>query len=115
MGIAVGAALVGANKLLPEGWRLPDTNSGLVSTGLAFIAYGCAEAIQANGFVAVFCEAVAIWNLAPTPEYSRVLTRTLEQLERIAMAVVLVFLGVSIADGLLAISDGARSSLPSSC
>ena len=102
MGIAVGAALVGANKFLPEGWRLRDTNSGIVSTGLAFIAYGCAEGIHANGFVAVFCEAVAIRNLTGTPDYSRVLTQTVEQLERTAMVVLLVYLGVSIADGLFA-------------
>lgn len=101
LGIGIGAALVRFNQRLPQGWRLPDSNSGLVAVGLAFVAYGCAALIAANGFVAVFCEAVAIRNFARSYDYSRRLSHAAEQLERVAMMVLLTFLGMSIGAGLL--------------
>jgi NhaP-type Na+/H+ or K+/H+ antiporter len=67
--------LVFVNRWLPKGWRLPDSNSGIVAIGLAFVACGAANAIGGNGFVAVFIEAVAIRNLATSYEYSRHLSR----------------------------------------
>jgi NhaP-type Na+/H+ or K+/H+ antiporter len=101
-GFGVGAALVYFNRVLPQGWRLPDSNSGLVSVGLALVAYGVADAIHGNGFVAVFSEAVTIRNLASSFEYSRRLTHTAEQFERIATVVILAFLGAGLLQGLLA-------------
>ena len=102
IGVAVAALLVGVNRLLPAEWQLSSSNSGIVSVGLALIAYGAAESVGANGFVAVFCEAVAIRNFVRRYEYSRRLTLSAEQLERVAMVVLMVFLGLSLAHGLIA-------------
>ncbi|HEU5019789.1 MAG TPA: cation:proton antiporter [Pseudolabrys sp.] len=100
LGIALGWLLVRINDLLPERLRLSATNSGLVSVGLAFLAYGIASAIHCNGFAAVFCEAASIRYFAETYEYSRRLNHAAGQFERVAMVGVLALLGVSFVRGL---------------
>lgn len=100
VGVALGFALAKINRLLPPRWRLSASNSGLVSVGLAFLAYGVAGEVGANGFVAVFCEAVAIRNFTQGFDYSRRLDHAAGQFERIAMVLVLALLGVSSMRGL---------------
>lgn len=102
VGITLGAILVALNRRLPERLQLPSTHSGIVSVGLAFLAYGLADVIDGNGFVAVFCEAVTIRNLVPSFAYSRRLNHASEQFERVVMVIVLAFLGSAIWHGLLA-------------
>ncbi|HVY58812.1 MAG TPA: cation:proton antiporter [Xanthobacteraceae bacterium] len=101
IGFAVGWLLVVINRRLPSRLRLSRSNSGLVSVGLAFLAYGIAIAVRANGFVAVFFEAVALRNLVSSLEYSRRLNHSAEQFERIAMMVIIAMLGVAVCRGLL--------------
>lgn len=100
LGVALGWLLVRINDTLPERLRLSATNSGLVSVGLAFLAYGIALATHCNGFAAVFCEAASIRYFAETYEYSRRLNHAAEQFERVAMVGVLALLGVSFVRGL---------------
>lgn len=99
VGVALGGLLVAVNALLPESMRLSASNSGLVAVGLAFLAYSLAVAIDANGFVAVFCQAVALRNFSSRYEYSQRLNHAAEQFERLSMVGILVFLGVSIFKG----------------
>jgi NhaP-type Na+/H+ or K+/H+ antiporter len=107
LGIALGWLLVRINDLLPERLRLSATNSGLVSVGLAFLAYGIASATHCNGFAAVFCEAASIRYFAETYEYSRRLNHAAAQFERVAMVGVLALLGVSFVRGLFSHIDSA--------
>lgn len=100
LGIVLGWLLVRVNDRLPLRLRLSSSKSGLVSVGLAFLAYGIALAINCNGFVAVFCEAAAVRNFTPAYEYSRTLNHNAEQFERVAMVGVLALLGISAASGL---------------
>jgi sodium/hydrogen antiporter len=101
VGVGLGWLLSSINRLLREPMRLSSSNSGLVAVGLAFLAYGLASAIGANGFVAVFCEAVAIRNFTRRHEYSQRLNHVAEQFERLSMVGVLVMLGVSLVRGQL--------------
>jgi NhaP-type Na+/H+ or K+/H+ antiporter len=100
VGVALGFAMARVNARLPPHWRLSASNSGIVSVGLAFLAYGVADDINANGFVAVFCEAVALRNFTKGFDYSRRLDHAAGQFERVAMALVLALLGVSLVRGL---------------
>lgn len=101
VGVALGYALTQVNAILPPERRLSASNSGIVAVGLAFLAYALAGYAHANGFIAVFCEAVAIRNLNRRFEYSRRLDHAAGQFERIAMTLVLALLGVSLTRGLL--------------
>ena len=99
VGLAVSWLLVAANRMLPDPMRLSASNSGTVSVGLAFIAYGIAIALGCNGFVAVFCEAAGLRNFTKRYEYSERLNHAAEQFERLAMVGVLILMGVSITKG----------------
>ena len=99
IGVALGGLLVAVNAVLPTRMRLSSSNSGLVAVGLAFLAYSLAIAVDANGFVAVFCEAVALRNFSGRYEYSQRLNHAAEQFERLSMVGILVLLGVSIVKG----------------
>lgn len=101
IGVVLGMAIAEINQLLPPHWRLSASNSGIVSVGLAFLAYGVAGCAGANGFVAVFCEAVAIRNFTKGFDYSRRLDHAAGQFERVAMVLVLALFGVSLVRGLL--------------
>lgn len=101
VGITLGWLLAALNRKLPEELRLSASNSGLVAIGLAFLAYGVATTIHGNGFVAVFCEAVALRNLVPVTDYSRRLNHAAQQFERVAMVVILTFFGISVTYGLV--------------
>ncbi len=99
IGVALGGLLVAVNAVLPQHMRLSASNSGLVAVGLAFLAYSLTIAAHANGFVAVFCEAVALRNFSSRYEYSQRLNHAAEQFERLSMVGVLVFLGIAIFKG----------------
>jgi NhaP-type Na+/H+ or K+/H+ antiporter len=101
LGIAIGWGLVSANRFLPERLRLSSTNSGLVCVGLAFLAYGFALACEANGFVAVFCEAVTLRNLVRSYDYSRRLSNMAGQFERVAVVIIFAAMGIAVSRGLL--------------
>lgn len=101
VGVVLGYALVRFNDRLPQRRRIAASNSGIVSVGLAFVAFGAADLIGGNGFVAVFAEAVAIRNFASGFEYSRRLDHAAGQFERVVMVLVLVLLGLLMVRGLL--------------
>ena len=100
VGALVSAVLVLIDRQFPEPLKLRSSQSGLVSVGVAFLAYGVAQAVDANGFVAVFCEAVTIRNIVPSFTYSRQLNHASEQFERVVMVLILAFLGTAIWHGL---------------
>lgn len=100
-GVALGHALVWLNRRLPEERRLSATKSGFVALGLSFLAYGLAEQVAGNGYVAVFVLAVAIRNAVHRVEYPRQLDHFLSELERIVMVVVILLFGLAIGNGLL--------------
>ncbi|MCB8838620.1 sodium:proton antiporter [Aurantimonas sp. VKM B-3413] len=102
VGAAVASALVILNDQVREPFKLRSSGSGIAAVGLAFLAYGCAELVEANGFIAVFAEAVAIRNFVPSYAYSRRLNHASEEFEKVLMVMILAVLGASVWQGLLA-------------
>lgn len=102
IGFLVGWLLVRANRWLPASYRLSRTGDGLAAVGITFLAYGLAEAAHGYGFVAVFVAAATLRNVGRSIEYAQQLHDFANQMERLAMVVVLGLLGVAIAGGLLA-------------
>jgi NhaP-type Na+/H+ or K+/H+ antiporter len=101
IGFLVGWLLVRASRRLPESYRLSRTGDGVASVGITFLAYGLTEAAHAYGFVAVFVTAATLRNMGHSIEYAQQLHAFADQMERLAMAMVLALLGAAIAAGLL--------------
>lgn len=102
VGALVGGALVMLNNQFPEPRKLRSSNSGIAAVGLGLLAYSAAELAGANGFVAVFAEAVAIRNFIPSYAYSRRLNHASEEFEKVLMVMILAVLGATVWQGLLA-------------
>jgi len=100
-GIALGRILVWINRRLSKERRLSATKSGFVALGLSLLTYGIAEAIGANGFIAVFVLAVTIRNALNDVEYPRQLNHFLSEMEQLVMVMVVVLFGVAVGNGLL--------------
>lgn len=100
-GFLVGWGLVRVSRWLPTRYRLSQTGDGVASVGITFLAYGLTEAAHGYGFVAVFVAAATLRNMGRSIEYAQQLHAFADQMERLAMALVLVLLGAAIAAGLL--------------
>ena len=100
-GLFFGYALIRVNQWLPNCLRLSHSRDGAVSIGVTFLAFGLAEFAHAYGLIAVFVSAVTIRNTTGKIEYTRQIHDFAEEIERIAMMVLLVFFGAAIASGLL--------------
>ena len=98
----VGGRLMGWTLFhIPRG-KLSDTGDGLVAVGVTLIAYATAQALHANGFVAVFVCALAIRRSAPEHDFHHAMSEFSEQIERVLVMLVLVLFGWGAAAGLLA-------------
>lgn len=81
--------------------ELAETSEGLIVLAITFIAYSFTEAVNGYGFLAVFIAAVTIRHYAPKHRYHKRLYGFVEQVERILLAVMLIFFGGAIAGGVL--------------
>jgi NhaP-type Na+/H+ or K+/H+ antiporter len=103
-GIAFGYALVRLNRALPERFQLSQSGDGLAALGLALLAYGLAELVHANGFVAVFASAATMRNVTERVDYAVELHDFAEQVERLATVFVIALFGAMITIGLARLS-----------
>ncbi|MCW2622480.1 MAG: sodium:proton antiporter [Frankiales bacterium] len=106
-GLAVGVAtgwLIGrlAFSARRRTLRLSEHREGSVALGATALAYGLAEVASGYGFLAVFAAAVAIRGSERFHEYHRDLHQFTEQIERLLTVLVLLLLGMALADGVLA-------------
>ena len=101
LGYLVGRLIVIGNHYLPDRMRLQRSGSGMVALGLTFFAFGLAEVISANGFVAVFAAAVSIRNAARSTDYLRHLHGFAVDIEKVVTALVLAIFGGAIAIGII--------------
>jgi NhaP-type Na+/H+ or K+/H+ antiporter len=106
-GALFGWAIIVANRLLPRPLRLDSSNEGIAGIGLSLMAFGLAGLLGINGFVAVFFAAVAVRNTSPTHDYSRQMSDSSKQVERVMMVFLMVLFGYSVRHGLLAGFDWA--------
>lgn len=100
-GVAVGYAL---GRL--AGWFLfrlsadagvAQTKDGFVVVGLTVLSYGATELVQGYGFLGVFVAALTLRSIERDHEYHQHLHAFAEEIERLALAVLLLLLGASFA------------------
>ena len=101
LGITVGLGLIGLNALLPKRYQIAATQSGLVGMALALTTYGICKELGVNGFVAVFCQAVAIRNFPAGDDHVRRVSHATAQIERAFMVLALIAFGLALSRGLL--------------
>ncbi len=82
--------------------RLSEHREGFVALAATLLAYGLAEVASGYGFLAVFVTAVAIRSSERFHDYHRELHSFVDQVERLLTVLVLLLLGMALADGLLA-------------
>lgn len=81
---------------------LARTRDGMIALAVTFVAYGLTEMIQGYGFLAVFVTALALRHAHRHHEFHDNMHSLTEQVERLAMMVVLLLFGGAIVGGLLA-------------
>ncbi|PRY55642.1 sodium/proton antiporter (CPA1 family) [Knoellia remsis] len=115
----VGKVVLGVGAGLLVGWavarlaftarnsqiRYAATGQPLVAIGALLTSYGLAEVIGGYGFLAVFTAAVAIRSFERSHSYHHDMHAVIERLERLLTLVVLLLLGASMTNGLLANLD----------
>lgn len=87
---------------IPAETKLVQTGDGLIAIAATFVAYGVTELINAYGFLAVFVTALTIRQSHRTHDFHRDMHDITEQVERIAMMVLLLMFGGALMSGLLA-------------
>lgn len=82
------------------GDTLAKTGDGLIAIAATFVSYGVSEMIHCYGFFAVFVTALTLRSAHRDHEFQRDMHDITEQVERIAMMVLLLAFGGSLANGL---------------
>jgi len=82
------------------GDTLAKTGDGLIAIAATFISYGFSELIHCYGFFAVFVTALTLRSAHRDHEFQRDMHDITEQVERIAMMVLLLAFGGSLVSGL---------------
>ena len=83
------------------GDTLAKTGDGLIAIAATFVSYGVSELIHCYGFFAVFVTALTLRSAHRNHEFQRDMHDITEQVERIAMMVLLLAFGGAIVGGLL--------------
>ena len=84
------------------GDTLAKTGDGLIAIAATFVSYGVSELIHCYGFFAVFVTALTLRSAHRDHEFQRDMHDITEQVERIAMMVLLLAFGGALVSGLLA-------------
>lgn len=106
LGIAVGRLLgVVAFRSRRQSLRLAEQGEPLLVLAALLLTYGMVELAQGYGFVAVFACAMALRSAEHRHDYHRAMHEVISRLERLLTLLVLLLLGISLSDGLLAALD----------
>lgn len=87
---------------VPAETKLAQTGDGMIAIAATFISYGITEMLDCYGFLAVFITALVLRRSHREHDFNHQMHALTEQVERIAMMVVLVLFGGALIDGLLA-------------
>jgi NhaP-type Na+/H+ or K+/H+ antiporter len=112
----VGKVVVGAALGVAVGWVLAKTAFGssqpslrtsesgepLLAVAAILLSYGLAEVAHGYGFLAVFACAMTMRSAERGHDYHASMHQVVERLERLLTLIVLLMLGVSLTNGLLA-------------
>lgn len=103
LGLVVGWALAKAAFRAPaRSLRLAETGEPLLALAAVFLSYGVAEVVGGYGFLAVFTCAMTLRSAERGHEYHAHMHAIIERLERLLTLAVLLLLGVSMTNGLVA-------------
>lgn len=101
-GYAVGRLFGWLTFQVPAKTKLAKTGDGLIALSATFVSYGFSEIIHCYGFLAVFVTALTFRHAHRDHEFQLDMHELTEQVERIAMMVLLILLGGALVNGLLA-------------
>ena len=87
---------------VPADTKLAKTGDGLIAIAATFISYGLTEMIQCYGFLAVFVTALTLRHSHREHDFHLDMHHITEQVERLAMMVLLILFGGALVSGLLA-------------
>ncbi|MEJ5979395.1 cation:proton antiporter [Novosphingobium sp. PS1R-30] len=86
---------------VPAETKLAKTGDGLIAISATFVSYGITEILNCYGFLAVFVTALALRRSHRDHDFNYEMHAITEQIERLAMMLVLIFFGGAIIGGLL--------------
>ncbi|RYG56486.1 MAG: sodium:proton antiporter, partial [Alphaproteobacteria bacterium] len=101
-GWLIGRAFGWLTFHVPAKTRLAKTGDGLIAIAATFISYGLTEMIHCYGFLAVFVTALTLRHAHRNHDFHREMHDITEQIERLAMMVLLLLFGGALVSGLLA-------------
>lgn len=81
--------------------KLSQTGDGLIAIAATFVAYGLTEMLDCYGFLAVFVTALTLRHSHRNHDFHDEMHDITEQVERLAMMVVLILFGGALVSGLL--------------
>lgn len=87
---------------VPAETKLVATGDGLIAIAATFVSYGLTEMIHGYGFLAVFVTALSFRHTHREHDFQRDMHDVTEQIERIAMMVLLLLFGGALVSGLFA-------------
>lgn len=107
----IGAGIVGGYAIgwifgwltfhVPAESRLAKTGDGLIALSATFVSYGLTEIIHSYGFLAVFVTALSFRHTHRGHAFQRDMHDLTEQVERLAMMVLLILFGGALVSGVL--------------
>lgn len=86
---------------VPGDSNLAKTGDGLIALAATFVSYGVTEIVHCYGFLAVFVTALSFRNTHRNHDFQRDMHDVTEQVERLAMMVLLLLFGGALVSGLL--------------
>ncbi|WP_062117572.1 cation:proton antiporter [Aureimonas sp. AU40] len=101
-GYAIGKLFGWLTFHVPAKTKLAKTGDGLIALSATFVSYGVTELIHCYGFLAVFVTALTFRHAHRDHDFQRDMHALTEQIERIAMMVLLILFGGALVSGLLA-------------
>lgn len=100
-GWLIGRAFGWLTFRIPSDSKLASTGDGLIAIAATFIAYGVTEMLHCYGFLAVFVTALTLRHAHREHAFQREMHDVTEQVERLAMMVLLLLFGGALVSGLL--------------
>jgi NhaP-type Na+/H+ or K+/H+ antiporter len=100
-GYAIGRVFGWLTFHVPGKSKLSKTGDGLIALSATFVSYGLTELIHCYGFLAVFVTALTFRHSHRSHDFHLEMHELIEQIERIAMMVLLLLFGGALVRGLL--------------
>jgi NhaP-type Na+/H+ or K+/H+ antiporter len=100
MGWAIGRAFGWLTFHISVDSKLSHTGDGLIALAATCVSYGLSEMLHCYGFLAVFVTALTFRSTHPEHDFHHDMHDVTEQIERLAMMVLLLLFGGALVSGL---------------